>query len=55
MDKSTLEKIVVAAVKMARSADPSQNSYSSEESGPVAAALIRAAIDDEEVRSALLS
>lgn len=55
MDKSTLQKIVVAAVEMARSVDPSRKSYSSEESGPVAAALIRAAIDDEEVRKALLS
>lgn len=54
MDKSTLEKIVVAAVKMARSADSSRNSYSPDESGPVAAALIRAAIDYEEVRKALL-
>ncbi len=55
MDKTTLQKIVSAALKMARNACANEGCYPSEEAGPVAAELVRAAIENEEVRKALLS
>jgi hypothetical protein len=56
MDKSTLEKIVFAAVTLARqTCSNAHNGYNTDESGPIAAALVRAALDDGRVRTALLS
>ena len=60
MDKSTLEKIVKAAARMSMGQtqfllDPHSLETFPEVAGPIAAVLVEQAINNEEVRNALLS
>ena len=56
MDRSTLREISVAAIELAKEANLVQNknnAWTDEIVGPVAAALISAALDDRNVAEAL--